>query len=253
MTAALPRLRLLLVGYGRLGRLLDASSEARGFDVVGRLDAANNADGAGLAAFLPGSVDVAVDFSTGPALVANFPRLAALGAGLVIGTTGWQADEPRLRATAAAAGVGVVAAPNFSVGLVLFQDLVAASAGLFGARDDYGAWIHETHHAAKRDAPSGTALLLRATMAQAGYPRPIDVAASRAGYVPGTHTVAFDGPSETVTLTHTVRDRSTFAHGALAAARWIHGRHGWFGMRDVLGLSSAPSAMPTRPETGDPR
>jgi 4-hydroxy-tetrahydrodipicolinate reductase len=253
MTAPLPRLRLLLVGYGRLGRLVEVSSGLYGFDVAGRLDAANNAAGAGFDVFAAGAVDVAVDFSTGPALVANFPRLVALGAGLVIGTTGWQAEEPRLRAMAEAAGVGVVAAPNFSVGMVLFQELAAASAALFGARDDFGAWIHETHHAAKRDAPSGTALALRAAMAQAGYTRAIDVAASRAGHVPGTHTVAFDGPSETVTLTHAVRDRSTFAHGALAAARWVHGRRGWFGMRDVLGLASAPPVTPTMIETGGPR
>ena len=76
-------------------------------------------------------------------------------------------------------------------------------------------------------------------MQRGGYTRGIDVASSRAGHVPGTHTVGFDGPSETVTLTHTVRDRSTFAHGALTAARWLHGRRGWFGMRDVLGLGPA--------------
>jgi 4-hydroxy-tetrahydrodipicolinate reductase len=239
MTAPARRLGLLLVGYGRMGRLVDALSESHGFEVVGRLGRADNASGRGLAAMSEAPADVAIDFSIAEAFVENFPRLAALGMDVVAGTTGWHAEEARLRAVASAAGIGVVAAPNFSVGVALFQALVASSGGLFEARDGYGAWIHEVHHAAKRDAPSGTALALQAAMRMGGFTRGIDVASSRAGHVPGTHTVGYDGPSETVTLTHTVRDRSTFAHGALTAARWIHGRQGWFGMRDVLGLGPA--------------
>lgn len=239
MTAPPLRPRLLLVGYGRMGRLVDALSPSYGFDVTGRLDDTNNVGGAGIAALSGRPAEVAIDFSIADAVVENLPRLAALGLNVVIGTTGWQAHEDRLRAIAADAGIGVVAAPNFSVGVALFQALVQSSAVLFEGRPDYGAWIHELHHAAKRDAPSGTALALRATMVHAGYTRAIDTASSRAGHVPGTHTVGFDGPSETVTLTHAVRDRSTFAHGALTSARWLRGRRGWFGMRDVLGLGSA--------------
>jgi len=239
MTAPVPRLRLLLVGYGRMGRLVDALGDSYGFDIVGRLDETSDVAGAGIAALAGTPPDVAIDFSVAEAVVENLPRLAALGIDVVVGTTGWHAHEARLRALAAEAGIGVVAAPNCSVGVALFQELVAASAARFDACPDYDAWIHETHHAAKRDAPSGTALALQAAMVRAGYTRAIDVASTRAGHVPGTHTVGFDGPSETVTLTHTVRDRSTFAHGALTAARWLHGRRGWFGMRDVLGLGPA--------------
>lgn len=237
--SAIPRLRLLLIGYGRMGRLVDTLADASGCTVVGRLDEATNAGGSGIEALAPGAVDVAVDFSVGAAVVENLPRLAARRIDTVIGATGWQTDEGRMRAVAAEAGIGVVAAPNFSVGVALFQALVEEAARVFQARADFGAWIHETHHAAKRDAPSGTALALQAGMARAGYGRAIDVASSRAGHVPGIHTVGFDGPSETITLTHAVRDRSTFAHGALAAASWIHGRPGWYGMRDVLGLGPA--------------
>jgi len=185
--------------------------------------------------------------------VENFPRLATLGINVVAGTTGWNAEEARLRLAAAEAGIGVVAAPNFSVGVALFEALVASSGSLFEARDGYGAWIHEIHHAAKRDAPSGTALALRAAMQQGGFTRGIDVASSRAGHAPGTHTVGYDGPSETVTLTHTARDRSTFAHGALTAARWLHGRRGWFGMRDVLGLGPLLVSSPVTLNSGDPQ
>ena len=237
MSAGRQSLRILLVGYGRMGRLVDSLSASYACDVAGRLDEVSNAAGAALAPGAWPGVAVAVDFSHADAVVDNLPRLAALGISVVVGTTGWQAHEARLRAMAAAAGIGVVAAPNFSLGVALFQAVVEQAAQRFAGHGDYGAWIHELHHAAKRDAPSGTALALRGAMERAGYPHAIDMASSRAGSVPGTHTVGFDGPSETVTLTHTVRDRSTFAHGALTAARWVHGRHGWFGMRDVIGGS----------------
>jgi 4-hydroxy-tetrahydrodipicolinate reductase len=99
---------------------------------------------------------------------------------------------------------------------------------------EVGAWIHETHHVKKKDAPSGTALMLKDAIEKAGYARNVDVASTRAGSIPGTHEIGFDAPTETVTLTHTVRDRAVFAHGALEAARWISGRSGWFTMDDLI-------------------
>jgi 4-hydroxy-tetrahydrodipicolinate reductase len=102
------------------------------------------------------------------------------------------------------------------------------------AYPQYGAWIHELHHAAKRDAPSGTALLLRDAMTRAGYDRVVDVSSTRAGTIPGTHTIGFDGPSDTIELTHVARDRRGFALGALLAAQWIKDKRGWFSMTDVL-------------------
>jgi 4-hydroxy-tetrahydrodipicolinate reductase len=230
-------MKLLVVGYGRMGRLVEALAPEYGCDVAGVLDEHINRDGEALA---PGSwpdVDVAIDFSTAEAVQVNFPRLAALGIHVVLGTTGLGDAVTRLERIAAEAGIGVVAAPNFSMGAVLFSELAHAAAQLMGPAEEYGAWIHELHHAAKRDAPSGTALALQARLRAAGYPRGVDVAASRAGHIPGTHTVGFDGPSDTITLTHTVRDRGTFARGALVAARWVAHRRGWFTMHDCLGLT----------------
>ncbi len=135
-------------------------------------------------------------------------------------------------------GIGVVAAANFSLGVNLFLALTSRAADLFEPHEEFGAWIHEIHHAAKIDAPSGTALALRQAMEQSGYSHTIDMASTRVGAAPGTHTVGVDGPSETITLTHTTRDRATFAHGALEAARWVRGRQGWFSMRDVLDLDA---------------
>ena len=229
-------IRVVIVGYGRMGKAVEALCGSYGCEVVERLDVHNNLRGAGIAAARLPPADVAIDFSTADAVAVNLPRLAAAGLDAVIGTTGWSAHEQRLRTLAVDAGIGVVAAANFSLGVNLFQAIVERSAALLAGRDDFGAWIHEGHHAAKQDAPSGTALALQAAMREAGYARAIDVASTRAGRMPGTHTVGYDGPFDTITLNHTARDRATFARGALEAARWVRGRRGWFTMRDVLGF-----------------
>lgn len=229
-------MRLLLIGYGRMGKLVDQFSESYGCEVMGRLDIDTNAGGAGITPERVQDVDVAIDFSTADAVIDNLPRLADLGVNLVVGTTGWQANEDAMRQIAAAASIGVVAAANFSLGVNLFLALTERAAELFEPRPEFGAWIHEIHHAAKIDAPSGTALALQNKMQQRGYSSQIDMASTRAGSAPGSHTVGFDGPVESIVLTHSTRDRATFARGALEAARWVQGRKGWFSMRDVLGI-----------------
>ena len=231
-------MKLLLIGYGRMGKLIEALAPEYGCEVAGVLDEFTNPDGAGLAEGSWPGVDVAVDFSIGAAVETNLNKLSANGINVVIGTTGWQEAESRLRTLVDRTGIGVVAAPNFSIGAILFGEIVAKAGALFAARDEYGAWLHEAHHAAKRDAPSGTALSLKRALEASGYARPIDVSSTRAGHIPGIHSVGFDGPSEMLTLTHNVRDRGTFARGALIAARWVQGRRGWFTMHDCLGLGS---------------
>jgi 4-hydroxy-tetrahydrodipicolinate reductase len=218
-------MKLLIVGYGKMGRLVDQLASEQGIDVVGRVDA-------GREEWAP--ADAAIDFSTADALLENFPRYLELRLPLVIGTTGWNAHVDRLRMEAAKARLGVVAAANFSIGVNVFHLLAAEAARLLRPQEQYGAWIHEAHHATKRDAPSGTALLLRDAMVQAGFDRPVDLSSTRAGTIPGTHTIGFDSASDTIELTHTARDRRGFASGALLAARWIQKREGWFSMLDVL-------------------
>jgi len=129
----------------------------------------------------------------------------------------------------------VLAAPNFAIGMHVFRAIVEHAARMFAAQPEVGAWIHELHHAAKKDAPSGTALMLQQAMAGRGYTRRIDVSSTRAGSMPGTHVVGFDGRAETLTFTHEVRDRAVFAHGALEGAKWLNGRRGWFTMTDLVG------------------
>jgi 4-hydroxy-tetrahydrodipicolinate reductase len=228
--------KLLVVGYGRMGRLVEGLAPDYGFEVAGVLDRSTNPGGGGADSERCAGVDVAIDFSTAEVTLLTVPRLAGHGVSLVIGTTGWQAREAELREAVARSGVGAVAAANFSTAANVLSALVERAGALLGDAEAYGAFIHEAHHRAKKDAPSGTALMLRAALERGGYRLPVDVSSTRAGSIPGTHTVGFDGPAETITLTHAVRDRATFAHGALAAARWVVGRKGWFTMRDVLGL-----------------
>lgn len=229
-------LRLLLVGHGRMGRMVEALAPDYGCEIAGVVDPASPAHGGAPDDPRWSDVDVAIDFSTPSSVPANVPVLAARGIAVVVGTTGWSRHEAAVRAAIDRAGAGVVVAPNFSTGVVLFEAIVAEAAALFAGQAEFAAFLHEAHHSAKKDAPSGTALLLRQAMERSGFSRAIDVSSTRAGFIPGTHTVGFDGPAETITLTHTARDRTAFARGALTAAKWIRGRRGWYTMNDVLGL-----------------
>ena len=222
---------LLVVGHGRMGRLVEALAGEYGFVVAGVVDRKSASNAGNWPA-----ADVAIDFSLADAVAVNLPRLAERRINVVVGTTGWQGDEARLRADVEQRGIGVVAAPNFAIGVNLFIALVERAAQLWRDQPAFGAWLHELHHSAKRDAPSGTALALESAMRAAGYTLPVDVTSTRAGSIPGTHTVGFDALAETITLTHTARDRAVFARGALQAAQWLRGRQGWFTMRDVLGV-----------------
>jgi 4-hydroxy-tetrahydrodipicolinate reductase len=222
-------MRVLLLDHGRMGKLVESLAPEYGATIAGVID-----EHAGEIA----PADVAIDFTLADAVPKNLPRLADRKINVVIGTTGWQAHEGAMRAIAEKAGIGVLAASNFSLGMNIFQLAVEEATRNFAKHPEFGAWIHESHHAMKKDAPSGTALSIKQAMEQAGYTRPIDVSSTRAGAVPGTHTVGFDGPSETIELTHTVRDRAVFARGALVAAKWLIGRHGWFSIRDLLKAQS---------------
>jgi 4-hydroxy-tetrahydrodipicolinate reductase len=224
--------RLLIVGRGRMGRLVESLSGDYGFEVAGVIDrrSAEQPDGWPAA-------DVAIDFSTADAVPANLQRLVERRIPVVVGTTGWQAHEERLRALAHSHDAGVVAAPNFAIGVNIFLALVQRAAELASRHGQFGVWIHELHHATKRDAPSGTALALERMLRQGGLHGDVAIASTRAGSIPGTHTVGFDAAAETLTLTHEARDRSVFARGALEAARWVIGRKGWFSMQDVIQMS----------------
>ena len=138
-------LRVLIVGHGRMGRLVESLAPEAGMDIAGRVDI----DNADRPEDWP-AADVAIDFSTAAAVPANARRLAARGTHLVIGTTGWKDQEESVRREMAAYPIGVVSAPNFALGVNLFVALAARAAELLADRPEFGAWIHELHHCTKR-------------------------------------------------------------------------------------------------------
>jgi 4-hydroxy-tetrahydrodipicolinate reductase len=229
-------MRILLVGHGRMGRTVESLAGEYGCEVIGVIDPQSPAHGGDASDARWAAAEVAIDFTSPDAVMTNVPILAHRGIDIVLGTTGWQQQDKAIRHAVADARSGIVAAANFSAGVVLFEAIVAHAAKLFASQGEFGAWLHEAHHAAKKDAPSGTALHLKRAMEAAGYTAPIDVSSTRAGQIPGVHTIGFDGPAESITLSHTARDRSAFARGALMAARWVRGKQGWFTMQDVLGV-----------------
>jgi 4-hydroxy-tetrahydrodipicolinate reductase len=228
-------MNLAIVGYGKMGRMIEQLAPEYGFDVKLRLDIDNNSRYEGMTKENFRGIDAAVEFSTPNAVIENVERLAQLGVNSVIGTTGWFGDIARAKEAVARAGTGLVWSPNFSVGVGIFLQLVAEAAQKMAHEKEYGAWAWEIHHATKKDAPSGTLLAMVERMKQSGYHRNIDVSSNRAGAVPGTHEVGFDSAADNITIRHTARSREGFARGALRAARWVAGKKGFFDFREIVG------------------
>jgi 4-hydroxy-tetrahydrodipicolinate reductase len=235
-------LGLVIVGYGKMGRLVERLAPEYGFDVRARFDAGNNAGGQGLSAGALRGVDVAVEFTTSSAAPENIRRLAATGVNAVVGTTGWLRELAGIREAVLRAKTGLVWAANFSVGANLFMQAVAHTTALFANHPDYEDWGWEIHHSGKKDALSGTLKRLAEEMRAAGYTRQVSLSSNRAGAVPGTHEIGFDSTDDTVTLRHTARSREGFARGALQAARWIAGKQGFFEFKDILDQLSRTAA-----------
>ena len=225
---------LAIVGYGKMGKLIEQLAPEYGFTVTLKLDEFNNANGEGVTGPNFRDVDVAVDFSIPAAVRENVEGIAALGVSLVIGTTGWLDDLDAVKGAVARHGIGLVWSPNYSVGVNAFFRLVSRAARLLALQPQYGAWAWEIHHSTKKDAPSGTLLKLVEEMKQAGYARPIDTGSNRAGTVPGTHEIGFDSSADTITLRHTARSREGFARGALQAAQWVVGKKGFHEFSEIL-------------------
>jgi 4-hydroxy-tetrahydrodipicolinate reductase len=229
-----------LIGMGRMGRALAALAPERGFHVVAELDPART-DFAGITRDTLRDAQVAIEFTTPDAAPGNVRACAASGCPVVVGTTGWYGQLPAISEEIERAGGGMLTAPNFSVGVAVFDRVVAEAARLFGRLEGFDAHLIETHHGAKRDAPSGTAGAL-AKSVSAALGRTIPVTSIRTGHVPGTHEIVFDAPFEQVRLVHEARDRRVFAEGALVAARWLVGRRGVFTLADVLADRAASVA-----------
>jgi 4-hydroxy-tetrahydrodipicolinate reductase len=229
-----PDRRLAIIGYGKMGQLIEQLAPGYGFTVALKLDEFNNTSYEGVTAENFRGIDVAVDFSIPGAVVENVERISALGVNIVVGTTGWAEHVDRVKAAVRKNGIGLVWSPNYSIGVNVFARVVAETARLLANEPEYGAWAWEIHHATKKDAPSGTLLKLIDEMTRAGYSRAIDVSSNRAGAHPGTHEIGFDSTADTITLRHVARGREGFARGALKAAKWVVGKKGFHEFREIL-------------------
>jgi 4-hydroxy-tetrahydrodipicolinate reductase len=221
-----------LIGMGKMGRALESLAPERGFRVVATLDP-SHPDYRGVTADALAGARVAIEFTMPDAAPDNIRACAAAGCPIVVGTTGWYDKRDEVAAEVQRHGGAMLTAPNFSIGVAVFDRVVAEAARLFSKVEGFDAHLVETHHAAKKDAPSGTAGALART-AEAALGRAIPITSIRTGSVPGTHEMIFDAPFEQVRLVHEARDRRVFAEGALLAAKWLVGRRGIFTMRDVL-------------------
>jgi 4-hydroxy-tetrahydrodipicolinate reductase len=218
--------KLAIVGYGKMGRMIDQLAPEYDFEVVARRDIDRPEPLAG--------ADVAIEFSTPHAALLNITLAAEARVPVVVGTTGWLEKLDEVKHLVQKHDSALVWSPNFSIGVNVFTRLVSEAARLLKDEPSYGAWAWEIHHHTKIDARSGTLIKLVDSMKAAGYSRPIDVSSNRAGAHPGTHEIGFDSAADTITLRHTARSREGFARGALKAAQWIVGRKGFFEFSNVL-------------------
>lgn len=241
-------MKIAVVGPGRMGGEVVALAREEGHDVVAVLGPDAELTGEALA-----GAEAVVEFTLPEAAPDVLVSLAATGVPTVSGTTGWYAHLPRVSEAVTAHGSALLYAPNFSLGVALFRRWVAGVARALDGLPDYDVALHETHHADKVDAPSGTARLLAETVLGATEtkdrwelfpgeggegtaldPRVLRVSAARVGAVPGTHDLILDGPDDQILLRHTARSRRGFARGALEAAAWLRGRRGVFTLDDLL-------------------
>jgi 4-hydroxy-tetrahydrodipicolinate reductase len=232
--SAAPAMRIAIVGNGRMGKAVAALALERGHAIHTVVDSSDNAGGRALTRERLAGADVAIEFTRPEAAATNLEKLIELGIPTVTGTTGWLETLPRIEAQVTARGGALLHATNFSVGVHLFLRSARELARSFSGRQEFAASITEEHHAAKLDAPSGTALLLRRQLRAADPQRQFPITSVREGTVPGTHTLSYDGPHETILLRHVARDRQAFAAGALMAAEWLRDKTGVFRFEDLL-------------------
>ncbi len=226
-------MKITIIGYGAMGKLIESLAVSRGHEVGAVIDEESaGATAEELAARLDGS-DAAIDFSVAGAVRRNAEACAIAGVPLVEGTTGWQEELEDVRALVTEREGAFVYGANFSIGVNLFYRIVERASELFSNFSDYEVFLEERHHSRKVDAPSGTALKLK-SIVERHIAEGFSIASTRAGNIPGTHMVGFDGTADQITLTHTARSREGFAAGAISAAEWTEGKTGFWEFTEVI-------------------
>src|SRR4028118_1874696 len=222
-----------LIGTGKMGKLIARLAREQADEIYVEIDeTAAGLSAQELAEKLKGA-DAAIDFSVAQAVRKNVEACILAGVPLVEGTTGWNSESENIKKNVVENNGAFVYGANFSIGVNLFYRIVNFSSELFARFEDYEAFLEEQHHSRKKDAPSGTALKLKAIVAE-HIKREFSVASTRAGNIPGTHRVGFDGAADQILLEHAARSREGFASGALLAAKWIVGKKGVFEFTEVM-------------------
>lgn len=224
-------LHLVLLGQGKTGSLVAEVATDRGH-VTRAVTEAENTGGAWLTVENLRQADAVIDFTTPEAVLANIAGCIAAGKPVVVGTTGWYCELDRVRQKVERAGTGFVFGANFSYGVNLFFQIARAAAPAL--QHGYSGHITERHHIHKKDAPSGTAVMLQRVLTQAPGTN-LDITSEREGDIPGIHTLELSSSGDRIVLTHEAKSRRAFAEGAVLAAEWIVGKTGFFDFKDIFG------------------
>lgn len=242
-------MRIALLGYGRMGPVVEAVALERGYEVALRVTSRAELEEGFSSGEKGPEVDVAIDFTVPDAVVRNVTVVAAAGVDMVVGTTGWYDRLDEVVRIVGDAGTGLVWAPNFSLGVQAFFRIVRTAARLADGLPGYDAYVSEIHHRHKVDHPSGTArrlaeILLAELSDKERWapgpgegpadPRSLQVSSVRAGENPGAHSVVLEGPHDRIALAHQARGREGFAAGAVEGAEWVRGRRGVFTLNEML-------------------
>lgn len=226
-------MNIALIGHGSMGRIIESLAVGKGHETVVIINESHAALSSAQLAETLRTADVAIDFSTAEAVPRNVEACMLAGLPLVEGTTGWNDLRPEIEAMVHEANGAMVFGSNFSVGVNLLYRIVDSASSLLAKFPEYEVFIEERHHSRKKDAPSGTALKLK-DIVRRHYQNDFTISATRAGNIPGTHRVGFDGCADQILLEHSARSREGFALGANLAAEWIIGKKGFYEFADIL-------------------
>jgi len=223
-------MNLLVLGKGKMGTLIIELATARGHGVRSH-DEFDNVNAAMLTPERLRDIDVVIDFTIPNAVLPNVKAVARAGRNLVVGTTGWYQHLPQIEQLVADSKIGFLYGANFSIGVNLFFEFARVAAGAL--KQGYTGTITETHHIHKLDAPSGTAVKLQQVVAEASGVK-LEIESVREGEVVGIHELRLESAGDSIVLAHQAKSRQGFAEGALRAAEWLKGRHGFFDFKDLF-------------------
>jgi len=226
-------MRIVLIGDGAMGKLIQRMAKEKGHEIVVVIDDASADLSAAELAEKLSIADVSIDFTNSDAVRRNVEACVLAGVPLVEGTTGWNDKRGEIERIVRDGKGAFVFGANFSIGVNVFYRIADFAAELFAKFPEYEGFIEERHHSRKLDSPSGTALKLQDIVSK-HFDQGFSISATRAGNIPGTHRIGFDGPADQVLLEHTARSREGFAAGAILAAEWIVGKKGFYEFGDVL-------------------